>query len=128
MAIEKHPVSTSDSSTTGTTVLFVDDESTLIETYESLFDPEFRVLTAETGTEAFQVFDHNVDIVFIDRRMPNINGEELVESLRAEGYDTPMVFLSAVNPRPEPDVDYDGYLTKPVDPDTIRTAVLQYAA
>jgi two-component system, OmpR family, response regulator len=46
------------------------------------------------GLKAAQ--DGQFDVMIVDRMMPNMNGVQLVESLRREGDHTPVLFLSAL--------------------------------
>lgn len=109
-----------------TTVLFVDDESDLLELYEVLCGTEHEVLTATSGEEALETFGPHVDVVFLDRRMPGMLGEEVVRELRDRGYGTPLCLLSAVEPETEPGVAYEEYLTKPVDRETLLDTIARY--
>jgi DNA-binding response OmpR family regulator len=59
--------------------------------------------------------DDAVDVVLLDRRMPDMSGDEVLAAIREEGYDCKVAMVTAV----DPDVDivempFDAYLTKPV--------------
>lgn len=109
------------------TVLFVDDEPALLDLYEQLFGERYTVLTAESGEQALDLFDGQIDIAFFDRRMPDLSGVETMERLRNDGYETPMVILSGIDPETDPEVEYADYLTKPVDSETVRTTIARHA-
>jgi CheY-like chemotaxis protein len=108
------------------TVLFVDDEPELLDVYEVFCGPEYTTVTAAGSEEALAAFGPEVDLLFIDRRMPGMSGEAVVQTLRDEGYQTPVVFMSAVDPDAEPSVDYERYLTKPVDKAQIQAVITEY--
>ena len=108
------------------TVLFVDDESEMLRLYELTYGSEYTVLTAGSGEEALEVFDDRVDFAFFDRRMPDMAGDEVIETLRNEGYRTPMGIISAIDPEVEPSVEYAVYLTKPPDQGQIHTAIQRH--
>jgi len=114
MATTEHSEDSAGTASPERTVLFVDDEPEILEMYELLCQREYTVRTAQTGAEALEQFDHHVDIAFFDRRMADISGYELIEEIRAEGYQTPLGVISAVEPDAEPDVDIETYLTKPI--------------
>jgi CheY-like chemotaxis protein len=111
--------------TTGSTVLFVDDEPELLDLYEAFCDPEYTTRTATSGEKALEAFGPDVDLMFVDRRMPGLSGEAVVEEIREQGYQTPVVFISAVDPDASPSVDHEAYLTKPVSREQIRANTAQ---
>jgi DNA-binding response OmpR family regulator len=107
-----------------TTVLLVEDKRDLREVYETYLRDRFDVRTASDGQEALRTIDETVDVVLLDRRMPDMNGDEVLGKLRERGYKAPVAMVTGV----EPDVDvldlpFDEYLTKPVDSDELVNAV-----
>lgn len=105
-------------------VVIVDDEEDLVTLYESFLLEESDVTTATSGKEALDVIDESVDVVFLDRHMPEMTGDEVLSELRERGYDMPVAMLTGI----EPDVDiidmpFDDYLTKPVDRESLVQAV-----
>ncbi|MBP1921913.1 DNA-binding response OmpR family regulator [Halorubrum alkaliphilum] len=97
------------------TVLAVDDEPDLAELYEVYLEDSYRVRVATDGEEALSMMDDAVDVVLLDRRMPEMSGHEVLRAIREDGYDARVAMLTAV----EPDVDivnmpFDDYKTKPV--------------
>ena len=106
------------------TVLVVEDEPDLRETYIAALEREYDVRAASDGDEAVEAVDDAVDVVFLDRRMPGISGDEVLSELRDRGVDCRVVMVTAV----EPDTDvlqmeFDEYLVKPVESDDLRSAV-----
>jgi len=106
------------------TVLAVDDEPDLAELYRVYLDPAYDVRTAAGGEEALDAMDDAVDVVLLDRRMPDMSGHEVLSAIRGEGYDARVAMLTAV----EPEVDivempFDDYKTKPVTKEGLLTLV-----
>jgi DNA-binding response OmpR family regulator len=106
------------------TILVVDDERDLADLYEVWLSEEYRVRTAYGGEEALDVCDNAVDVVLLDRRMPDLSGDEVLERLRDRGNDCQVVMVTAV----DPDFDilgmgFDDYVTKPVDRTKLHTLV-----
>ena len=98
------------------TVLVVEDEGKLRETYELWLDGEYDVLTAPDWERALELVDDGVDVVLLDRLMPGGSGSEVLAELRDRGVGAKYAMVTAV----EPDLDivemgFDAYLTKPVD-------------
>ena len=98
------------------TVLVVEDEHALIELYVRWLDDDYTVLTANGGEEAIEQFNENVAVVLLDRLMPGMSGDEVLQELRERGTNCKVAMVTAV----EPDFDvismgFDDYLTKPVE-------------
>jgi predicted DNA binding protein/CheY-like chemotaxis protein len=96
-------------------VLIVDDERDLADTYARWLESEYDVRTAYGGHEAIEQLDESVDVVLLDRRMPRITGDEVLEHLREQGYDCRVSMLTAVEPDSDlTELRFDEYLVKPV--------------
>lgn len=106
--------SPADTEQSAATVLFVDDEPEILELYELLCEDECAVVTAESGQAALEQFGDHIDMAFFDRRMPDMTGDEVIGAVRAEGYQTPLGIISAVDQERGPEIDADTYITKPI--------------
>ena len=98
------------------TVLVVADERALIELYVRWLEDDYTVLTAAGGEEALEQFSEDIDVVLLDRLMPGMSGDEVLEEIRERIPDCEVAMVTAV----EPDFDvitmgFDDYLTKPVE-------------
>lgn len=67
------------------TVLAVDDEPDLAELYRVYLDATYDVRIATGGEEALSMMDESVDVVLLDRRMPEMSGHEVLEAIRGKG-------------------------------------------
>ncbi len=78
-------------------ILVVDDEPKMRRVLEIMLQKMgHRVLAAENGREAMAIFQANtVDLVITDLRMPEMNGIELLTSLRAQESDAPVIVITA---------------------------------
>ena len=98
------------------TVLLVDDERELVEIYEMWFEGEYETRSAYGGKKALEVFDETIDVVLLDRRMPRMSGDEVLERLRENGHDCPVVMVTAVEPdQGIVELAFDEYVVKPAD-------------
>ncbi|QLC33971.1 HalX domain-containing protein [Halarchaeum sp. CBA1220] len=106
------------------TVLAVDDDEDLADTYAIWLDGEYDVRTTYDGESAIDAVDSDVDVVLLDRRMPDMSGGDVLDAIREQGYDVRVSMLTAV----EPDEDilempFDEYLVKPVTRDDVVDTV-----
>lgn len=106
------------------TVLVVEDEPDLADLYAEWLRDEYDVRTAYGGEEALDTIDSDVDIVLLDRRMPNLSGDEVLDAIRDRDIGCRVAMVTAV----EPDFDivemgFDNYLVKPVSRDALQRTV-----
>ncbi|HUW02817.1 MAG TPA: response regulator transcription factor [Acidimicrobiales bacterium] len=101
------------------TVLVVDDEEYIRDLVSSAFRiAGFDVRTAGDGQSALDdVIDRRPDLVVLDVGLPGIDGFEVCRRLRAEGDDTPVLFLTARDAAEDRVSGFtkggDDYVTKP---------------
>jgi len=95
-------------------VLVVDDDPRLAEMHAGWLADRYDVETAYGGEAALRRLDDEVDVLVLDRRMPGIAGETVLERLGILGLDPGVVMLTAVEPEPEvAGMDIDDYVVKP---------------
>jgi DNA-binding NtrC family response regulator len=106
------------------TILFVDDEPGLADLYEAWLADEYDTETAYSGQEALELIDETIDIVFLDRRMPDLCGDEVLAEVREQGYDCYVTMVTGVNPDFDIiEMDFDDYLVKSVSRSDLKEAV-----
>jgi len=108
------------------TVLVVDDDEEITETYRGMLEPEYTVITANSGEAALEKLHSSVDVVLLDRRMPGMTGDDVLDTIRSRERDCRVVMITAV----EPDTDiigmaFDEYLVKPVTNEQLHDVVEQ---
>ncbi|MFC6768313.1 response regulator transcription factor [Natrinema soli] len=97
------------------TILVVDDEWELADLYAMWVGGDYEVVTAYDGATALERMSDAIDIVLLDRHMPDITGDRVLEEIRATGYDCWVLMVTAVDPGLDiVELDIDDYLTKPV--------------
>ncbi len=77
-------------------VLIVDDEPGVLIVVERLLRLEgYRVGTARDGAEGLRRFAGETwDLVITDRSMPELNGEELAQAIKAQAPAMPVIMLT----------------------------------
>lgn len=104
--------------TAAKTVLLVDDEAMLREAASSYLEKKgYRVLTAESGSEALELFEReSVQFVVLDLMLPDVAGEEVCARLRRRSR-VPILMLTAKTAEEDQlnglRLGADDYLTKP---------------
>jgi CheY-like chemotaxis protein len=102
-------------STEPATVLVVDDESDVADAYAAQLEAEYSVITAYSGQEALDQLGDAIDVVLLDRRMPGISGDEVLDHIRDRGIDCRVAMVTAVDPDFDIiDMPFDDYVIKPV--------------
>ncbi|WP_302080632.1 HalX domain-containing protein [Salinibaculum rarum] len=96
-------------------VLIVEDEPDVAETYRLWLETDYEIRMAQNGDEGLEKLGPDIDVVLLDRMMPGLSGDEVLEHIRADDLDCRVAIVSAV----EPDFDilemgFDTYLSKPI--------------
>jgi DNA-binding response OmpR family regulator len=108
------------------TVLVIDDEEEVADIYALRLRDQYETRIAYGGEEGLEKIDDAVDIVLLDRRMPNVSGDRVLERIREGGFDCRVIMLTAVDPGLDiVDMPFDDYLCKPVEKDDLVDAIEQ---
>ncbi len=80
------------------TILVVDDEWGVRESFKLLFKDEFDILEAEGGREAIELLKEKpVDLILLDILMPIVDGMEVLRKVREMGLDTEVIMVTALS-------------------------------
>ncbi|CAB0520077.1 DNA-binding response regulator [Corynebacterium diphtheriae] len=110
-----------------TRVLVVDDEPNIVELLKvSLKFQGFEVETAQSGLEALEkARSFQPDAFILDVMMPGMDGYELLPKLRAEGFEGPVLYLTAKDAVEHRihglTIGADDYVTKPFSLEEVIT-------
>jgi len=106
------------------TVLVVDDEEGLADLYAIWLRDRYTVETAYDGESALDALDEDIDAVLLDRQMPGVSGDDVLDTIRERDLDCRVAMVTAVEPELDiVDLGFDDYLRKPVDRETLRETV-----
>ncbi|MFB6198139.1 MAG: response regulator, partial [Halobacteriaceae archaeon] len=97
------------------TVLIVEDDQDLADTYGIWLENNYNVEIAYDGEQALELIDETFDVVLLDRRMPGLSGDDVLERIRSRSVDCQVSMITAVEPDPDiVDLPFDEYLVKPI--------------
>jgi CheY-like chemotaxis protein len=109
-------------------VLMVDDEKKVADAYALRLEGVADVTVAYGGQEALEVVDEHrpPDVVLLDRHMPGLSGDEVLDQLRERDVRSRVIMVTAIDPDLGIlDMPFDDYLSKPVEREDLRAAVDQ---
>ncbi len=109
-------------------ILVVEDNKNTQLLTATRLKPYFEVVCADDGLDALDVFySRHIDLVISDIMMPNMDGFELLQRIRSEGFNTPVLLLTAKQAMQDKregfNLGTDDYVTKPVDYDELLLRV-----
>jgi DNA-binding response OmpR family regulator len=100
-------------------ILVIEDDASILRgLQENLQMQSYRVLTAPDGASGRRLArERNPDLVILDLMLPQMNGLEVCQKLRAEGFANSILMLTARSGESDRvlglDLGADDYLTKP---------------
>jgi DNA-binding response OmpR family regulator len=106
-------------------ILIIDDEASLRQTMARiLLRAGFEVTTVANGQESFAILnEHSFDLVYLDIRLPDMSGLEILKTIRTQFPELPIILFTA-----QPDLHSavealrsgaTDYLMKPLKPETV---------
>lgn len=96
-------------------VLIVEDNTELRSMYSEWLSRAYQVRGAGTATSALEQFDEFVDVVLLDRHLPDRNGSELLTEIRTRRGQCRVAMVTGIKPDFDLlEMDFDAYVTKPV--------------
>ncbi len=113
-------------------VLVVDDTKNIRMLLEKTMQMEgFAVETASTGTEGLEkIRSGSYDLIFLDIKLPEMSGTEVLRKIRSENINTPVIIITAY-PTVKNAVDCVQlgaitYLQKPFTADRLKNVLSQF--
>ena len=79
-------------------VLVVDDEMSIRESFLLILCKEFNIITAASGEAALKkIIDEKVDLVYLDIRMPGMNGIDTLKRIKEIDPSIDVIMVTAIN-------------------------------
>ncbi|MCK9473140.1 response regulator transcription factor [Sulfurimonas sp.] len=100
-------------------IIVVEDEEDMLELLEYNLQKEGYEVIGFLNTKSVEqmLLEEEIDLLIMDRNLPGVEGSEFVQTLRADGFATPVIYLSAKNLDSEVEEGFlrgaDDYITKP---------------
>lgn len=100
-------------------IVIVEDEEDILELIEySLMKENFETIGFLNTKNVVQLLDEEeIDLLIMDRNLPGVEGSEFVKELREDGFNTPVIYLTAKDKDSEIEEGFlrggDDYMTKP---------------
>jgi len=110
-------------------VLIVDDTKNIRILLTKCLELEgYTVLTASDGQEALELFkQEKFDLAFLDIKMPQLSGTEVLKKIREQGISTPVIIITAYatikNAVDCTQLGAVAYLQKPFTADKVRSVL-----
>ncbi len=101
------------------TILVIEDDMAIARgLQEVLSEQHFSVQLAQTGTKGLSIAKReNIDLILLDLKLPDKNGEDICRELRKDGVDTPIMMLTSKKKEDDKvmglEIGADDYMTKP---------------
>lgn len=115
-------------------ILVVDDTKNIRMMITTFFEIQGdEVIEATNGKEAMDIFQNQqFDIAFLDIKMPEISGTEVLRRIRAKGINTPVVIMTAFatvkNAVECTKLGAVAYLQKPFTTDRLKTTLNEFTS
>jgi len=111
-------------SAAGFRVMVIDDEPPIRKLLRmGLTAHGYQILEAATGNTALQLLNDNPDLIILDLGLPDINGHDLLRTIRGRNERVPIVVLSSRGDEAGKvqalDLGADDYMTKPFGMDEL---------
>ena len=80
------------------TILAIDDEGSVRESYRMILAGDYRVMVAEDGPSALGLLDQkHIDLILLDLTMPGMSGLEFLDCLAERGETAPVIVVTGSN-------------------------------
>ncbi|MCX5701615.1 MAG: sigma-54 dependent transcriptional regulator [Candidatus Omnitrophica bacterium] len=106
--------------------LVVDDEPAVLETFETILEGRFEVLTARSGKDALdKIAKESINLVFLDIAMPDMDGMQVLRKIKEYDENLPVIMATATDSARKAveamQLGASNYITKPFDVDEVIT-------
>ncbi len=114
---------------TNQTILIVEDEEDILDLMEYTLAKEgYDIITCiDTSNVRDMLDEEDISLILMDRNLPGVEGSQFISKLRNEGYNHPVIYVSAKDSSDEIvqgfDNGGDDYITKPFNLNELKARV-----
>ena len=106
-------------------IVVVDDDQGILESFDAMLGDDYPLVTLENGFEAIEyVKSHKPKLIFLDIKMPGMDGIEVLKRLRQEKVGAAVVIVTATTKahyeEEAEELGITGYLHKPFEVDEVE--------
>ena len=106
-------------------IMVVDDDQGILESFDAMLGDDYPLVTLDNGFEAIEYMkSHKPKLIFLDIKMPGINGIEVLKRLRQSEVDAAVVIVTATTKahyeEEAEELGIAGYLHKPFEIDDVE--------
>lgn len=110
------------------TILIVEDEPDILELLEYTLEKEYEVIGCLDTSNVVKILDQeDIDLILMDRNLPNVEGSIFIQELRAQGYTQNVIYLTAKDADENVIEGFnrgaDDYITKPFNIDILKARI-----
>lgn len=111
------------------TILIVEDEEDILDLMEYTLSKEgYDIITCiDTSNVRDMLDEEDISLILMDRNLPGVEGSKYIASLRQEGYNQPVIYVSAKDASNEIVEGFesggDDYITKPFNLNELKARV-----
>lgn len=110
------------------TILIVEDEPDILELLEYTLSKEYEVIGCLDTSRVVDILDQeSIDLILMDRNLPNVEGSIFISELRKKGYTQNVIYLTAKDADENIIEGFergaDDYITKPFNIDILKARI-----
>lgn len=106
-------------------IMVVDDDQGILESFDAMLGDDYPLVTLDNGFEAIEyIKSHKPKLIFLDIKMPGMNGIEVLKRLRQSKVDAAVVIVTATTKahyeEEAAELGITDYLRKPFEVDDVE--------
>ena len=106
-------------------IFIVDDDQGILDSFDAMLGDDYPLHMVNNGVDALEFLDrHQPDLMFLDLKMPRMNGLELLKNVAARNLSTVVVVVTALPQDEFEELAHQygvyKYLRKPLDVDEVE--------
>jgi DNA-binding response OmpR family regulator len=112
----------------GKSILVIDDDLGILESFDVLLGEEHEMVNAQNGYQAIEKLrERFYHLIFLDIKMPGMNGIEVLRWIRSQASGTRVIIVTALAEeeyeKEARQLGIDGYVRKPFDVGEVQRIV-----